>query len=147
MPTLSLLRLVVMRIAFFLLSVVFGITAWSRILAPPEMWDSVRGIAYSFLAALSLLSLIGIRFPIAMLPLLLLQFTYKVIWFAGIAYPLWQAGELPTPLADPVFRAFAIGIAVDLIAIPWAYAFSRFIVGTPGSEPGPRRVAGEPQSS
>ena len=46
---------------------------------PGFLW---HGIAMSFLGALTLLSLLGVRYLIRMLPLLIFEFVWKTIWEA-----------------------------------------------------------------
>lgn len=125
---LSTLRLLVMRIPYLLTGVLFTITAWSSLIGYWGKFEPVEGVAYSFWGALSLLALIGVRFPIKMLPVLLMQFGYKLIWIAAVGYPLLARGELDAAGQD-LFRANAIGIAIDLIAVPWLFVFKTYILG------------------
>ena len=67
------------------------------------------------------LSGLGLRYPMQMLPLLLFQFGYKVIWLIAIALPQWDAFK-STELA----QAMLIGVIVDVIAIPWLYVFMNY---------------------
>jgi hypothetical protein len=70
-----------------------------------------------------------------MLPILLLQFVYKSIWLVAVAFPLWRAGDL-NPNTSAVFQACAIGVVIDLAAIPWHYAFKRYLAPVFGREHG-----------
>ncbi len=122
---LSKMRLYVMRF-YYLLGILLAIDVWPRIIRPGTLWDPLQGVAYSFWAALSILLLFGARFPLRMLPLLLLQLFYKVVWLIGVAYPLWSAGHLD-PANSGLFKACAIGAALDLIVIPWPHVFENYI--------------------
>ena len=57
-------------------------------------------------------------------PLLLLQLVYKPLWLAVFAIPLFLKGQFPKYAVGTsvVFLTYIIG---DLIAIPFAYLFSR----------------------
>ena len=122
---LSRVRLYAMRF-YYLLGILLAIDVWPRIMNPGKPWDPLHGVAYTFWAALSLLMLFGVRFPVRMLPLLLLQLFYKVIWLVGVAYPLWSAGDLD-PAKSGLFQACAIGVVLDLIVIPWPYVFENYV--------------------
>ncbi len=123
---LSTFRLVLMRVPFVLTGVLFSITAWSTLLNHWGTFEPTEGVAYAFWGALSLIAVIGIRFPVKMLPILLLQFGYKLIWILAVGYPLYTRGELDAD-AEALFRANAIGVGLDLIAIPWFYAINEYV--------------------
>lgn len=44
--------------------------------------------------AFGLIFLLGLKSPLKFVPVLLLQLTYKTIWFAGVALPLLLKGQL-----------------------------------------------------
>ena len=123
---LSTTRLYAMRAVYLLTAIFVGIEVWPELINHGKPWDPLQGIAFSFWAALSTLMLLGVRFPARMLPLLLLQLFYKLTWLIGVAYPLWSAGHWD-PLTAEVFKACAIGAAMDLIVIPWSYVFENYL--------------------
>jgi hypothetical protein len=123
---LSTVRLYAMRFLYLLNGVVLGSDVWPAIIHRAKPWDPLHGVAFSFWAALSLLSLLGVRFPVRMLPLLFLQLFYKLTWLIGVGYPSWSAGHWD-PVASEVFKACAIGAVLDLIVIPWPYVFENYV--------------------
>ena len=126
MEEVSLLRLYAMR-ALFLLNFVFvGTFASSALIRHAGSWDPVRGVAYSFWAALALLSGLGIRHPLKMLPLLLMQLAYKTIWLVAVYVPNGSDG------GSGLFPVMAGGVIADLAIVPWTYAWSAY-VRTPGN--------------
>lgn len=125
---LSSLRLWLMRVPYFFTGVLFTFTAWSSLVGYWGEFEAVEGVAYAFWGALSLLALVGLRFPVKMLPLLLLQFGYKLIWIAAVGYPLLQRGELD-PAGMELLQANLIGAGIDLVAIPWWFAIRTYILG------------------
>ena len=118
----STLRLYVMRLVYLLNFVLLGLDVWPAILRHHGPWDPVKGVAFSFWAALSALSVLGIRYPLKMLPLLLLQFLYKAIWLMAVGLPMWA-----TVHATDLGHAMLWGIVVDLIAIPWLYVVAGYV--------------------
>lgn len=115
-------RLYLMRILYLLNFFLLGFDVWPTILHPAGVWDPVRGAAYSLWAALSVLSGLGLRYPTQMLPLLLFQFIYKMIWLSAIALPQWAALK-----STDITQAMLIGIALDLVVIPWSYVAANYI--------------------
>jgi hypothetical protein len=81
------------------------------------------GIVGSAFLAFGLISILGLRFPLKFIPILLLQFTYKMIWFIGVILPLLIKGQLPTYALIYIF-VFATYVIGDIIAIPFRLLFS-----------------------
>jgi hypothetical protein len=124
----STFRLYLMKFVYLLNFVLLGLDVWPAIFRHQGAWDPTKGVAFSFWAALSALSALGLRYPLKMVPLLLLQMFYKAVWLLAVGLPMWSAVR-----ATDLARAMVIGIFVDLIAIPWPYVVASFV-----SEPGDR---------
>ena len=124
----STFRLYLMRFVYLLNFVLLGSDVWPAIFRHQGVWDPTKGVAFSFWAALSVLSGLGLRYPLKMVPLLLLQMFYKAVWLLAVGLPMWSAVR-----ATDLAHAMVIGIVVDLIAIPWPYVVASFV-----SEPGDR---------
>lgn len=113
--------------AFYLfVFLAFGIQIWDTIITYTEVWDPLHGIAFSFWAAFAALMGLGIRYPLKMLPLVFLQLVYKSIWLLAVYLPLKSGGNL-TAEAMELFQANSIGIALDIIVIPWGYLYRNYI--------------------
>jgi hypothetical protein len=123
----SLLRLYLMRALYLLNFVFLGASVWPGLLEHgPAPWDPMHGIAVSFWAALSTLCALGLRYPLKMLPLLLMQLFYKSVWVLAVGLPLRAAGPLD-PTAAELLQVCIGGIVVDLIVIPWPYVFAIYV--------------------
>jgi len=83
----------------------------------------VFGVYGSVYLAFGLLSILALRAPLKFVSVLLLQLSYKVVWFIGVFLPILVSGEFPTYaiLHVVIFATFIIG---DLIAIPFSYVFA-----------------------
>lgn len=124
----SLGRLYVMRALFLLIVVLFGLPTWSTIIEDFGTFEPLEGVAYSFWGALCLLALVGVRYPLKMLPILLIQFLYKTIWLIAVGWPITQSGG-GDEYANAMMEAMALGVVLDLIAIPWIFAFREYVLG------------------
>ena len=106
----------------------FGALSWLEIFTHDGLWQPLPAVAFSFWAAFSTLAILGILHPLKMIPLLLVQFSYKLIWSIIVAYPLWSthhlAGSSAQELTDINFR----GAIVDLLIIPWPYVVKNYIL-------------------
>ena len=118
----STFRLYVMRALYLIVFVGLGSSVWPAVIKHQDMTDPLHGVAISFWAALSLLAGLGIRYPVKMVPLLLLQMLYKAIWLLAVALPLSSSGQ-KTTLTTPML----IGVVIDLIVIPWPYVYGTLV--------------------
>jgi hypothetical protein len=77
---------------------------------------------------MSLLAFLGLRYPVGMLPILLFEVTWKLIWIGTVAIPHLMAGDMNAAAREVLINcSFVVLIAV----IPWRYAWRRY-VRTPG---------------
>jgi hypothetical protein len=56
-----------------------------------------------------------------MIPLLLVQISYKLIWLIIVAFPLWSANHLTGSSARGLAEVNLKSIVIDLLVIPWSY--------------------------
>lgn len=84
----------------------------------------IFGVFGSVYVAFGLVSILGLRSPLKFSPVLFLQLSYKIVWFAGVALPLVLKGQFPVHgyVFTAIFLSFVIG---DLIAIPFSYIFGK----------------------
>ncbi|MGD0070356.1 MAG: hypothetical protein ABSB71_02205 [Candidatus Bathyarchaeia archaeon] len=94
------------------------------LLGIPTEEPIIAGMAYSVWLAFGILSIFGLRSPLKFVPVLLLQFTYKVVWFIAVIAPKAVSGDLPSfaITMSAIFVTFVIG---DIIVIPWRYLLSK----------------------
>jgi len=78
-------------------------------------------------AAYSLLSIIGIFYPLKMLPLVLFEIIYKILWLIVVAYPLWAASQLWSSPAAEMTKAF-LWVVLPIVATPWKYVVEKYIL-------------------
>jgi len=122
----SAFRLYVLRAGYLLLVVGLGSRIWPLMIHHAKPWDLMHGVANSMLAALSAMAVLGLRYPLKMLPLLFFEVAWKTIWLTIIALPLWNAHRMDADTADTA-QACLMGV-IFLIVIPWDYVFTNFMM-------------------
>jgi hypothetical protein len=132
MNEVSPLRLYALRATYLLIVVGVGLSIWPLLLDAPERVEHFRGVTWCLLGTVALLALLGLRYPLKMLPLLLFELTWKLIWVITIGLPLRSAGQLTGEFNETWF-ANVLGLVIFSIAIPWGYVIRRYI-----REPGDR---------
>jgi hypothetical protein len=118
----SVLRLYVMRGMYLLNCVLVGSGVWVSFIQRQEPWNPVPGVAFSFWAALAGVSALGIRYPLAMLPVIFMQLFYKTFWLLAVYLPLRAVGR-----STDLTQGMLIGIVLEIVVIPWPYAFAHYI--------------------
>ena len=94
-------RLYLLRAGYLIIAVGLGIEIWPVIVNHKPEWEIMHGVASCMLGALAVMAVIGLRYPLRMLPILLFEMTWKTIWLIAVALPLWQAGASTPPPPRP----------------------------------------------
>ena len=123
--TVPLWRLYVLRAFFAILAVGQGSIQLPLFFHHPH-WTVTSGAAHSFLLALALLSLAGIRYPLQMLPLLVYEVLWKLIWLLGFALPLWLNNQFDGETHKSFFEIAPVVIIIPFI--PWGYVYSNYVM-------------------
>jgi hypothetical protein len=93
-----------------------------------------EGVTLSLLTATSLLAFAGVRYPIKLLPLLLVESAWKLLWLALVALPRALAGNVDAATFDGVVNCSLV--VVILAVTPWRYVWKTYL-----RAPGDRRLA------
>jgi hypothetical protein len=125
-PELSLLRLYTLRAMYLLIGLAQGSQTWPAILHHTKPWDMWHGVGMSFLGALTALSLLGVRCPVRMLPLLIFELAWKLLWVVAIWLPLWLAHRVDADNAD-VFLSIFLGVVLVPLVLPWGYVWKKYV--------------------
>jgi hypothetical protein len=142
MQDVSTLRLTALRGAYLLIALGMGLQIWPLILRHPTDVAHMTGVVRGMLGALTLLSLLGLRYPLKVLPLLFFELGWKTVWVLAFGLPLWWAGGLDAGTAETL-RACLLGVVVVPLVIPWGYVRRHYIAtpGDPWRAPAPRTRA------
>ncbi|HTT97508.1 MAG TPA: hypothetical protein VMF58_05625 [Rhizomicrobium sp.] len=121
----SLFRLYTLRGTYLLIAAAMGTQIWPLVFSHRHWDDLMHGVAVSMLAAITALCLIGLRYPLKMLPLLFVELAWKTIWVLAMGLPLWRAGQMDANAQDDM-TACLMG-AIFLIVIPWGYVWRHYV--------------------
>lgn len=127
-------RLYLLRATYLLIAVGLAFMVWPGLIYHTNAWAPKNGDTFGLLAGIQVLAVVGIRYPLKMLPLLLFELTWKSIWLVTIAFPLWRADQIDPGTFESI-QACAMGVVICAIAIPWPYVLAHFV-----REPGDRWV-------
>jgi len=126
MNEVSTFRLYLLRAMYALIAVGLAIQEWPVIVSPPAGLSLLNTVVRSVLVAVSLLALLGVRYPLKMLPLLFFELLWKTIWVLVFGLPLWSAGRLDPNSRETLF-ACLMGVVLVPLVIPWGYVLRQYI--------------------
>lgn len=144
MTEVSPIRLWAMRAMYLIMVVGIGLTIWPLIVNHGPGLPRMTGVALALLGTIGLLALLGLRYPLQMIPLLLVELTWKVVWLAAFALPRWRGGTIDEAMRTTVFET-SLG-AVLIVVIPWRYVWANY-VARPGDPWRLRRSANEGETA
>jgi hypothetical protein len=116
-----------LRFGYLFMVVGLAIVKWPLLPRAHEL-PPYEGVTLCLLTAMSLLALAGLRYPLQLIPILLFEVLWKLIWLSLVALPQALNGPL-----DPLTREITINCAfvvVIIATVPWR-TLSRFIRQSP----------------
>lgn len=120
MSEVSTVRLYLLRAMYLLISVGLALNIWPLIISPPTLNANANTVVWSLLGGLALVSLLGLRYPLQMLPVLIFELVWKVIWVVAFAVPMWMGPGLDAYAAETLF-ACGMGVVLVPLVLPWGY--------------------------
>jgi len=125
MTELPLWRLHALRACYLIMAVGLGVFVWPVVishLAAPLLGGAT---ANSLLAGIGALSILGLFHPLRMLPLLLFEVTWKAIFLAFYALPLWRSGSVDEASLANIQAVLVVVIFLPLI--PWRHVWATYL--------------------
>jgi hypothetical protein len=126
-----------LRTVYLIIAVGLGLVIWPGVIHHAKPWGLMQGFVNCMLAAFGLLCALGIRYPLQMLPVLLWELCWKVLWLIVVALPAWRAGPLDQAMLENLIE-IAVVVIIP-VAMPWGYVFNTYL-----RQPGDRWVSAKP---
>jgi hypothetical protein len=124
-PRLPTWRLNVMRIGYSVMFVGLMVKKWPEMLNHAD-WELMEGTVVTMLVAMSVLALLGLRYPQRMLPILLFEVGWKLTWLGTVALPLWLDGNLTGPTLEQANKV--LWVAIVIVVVPWRHVVRQFVL-------------------
>ena len=121
------INIYLLRLMFLLMVIFLGWDSWKHIFMFKGPWNPADAMNWCVWATFATFAILGIVNPLKMLPLVMLEVFYKVLWLLLVAYPLWHTNHLIGSSAEGMAGAF-IWVILPIVATPWGYAFKRFVL-------------------
>ncbi len=141
MSDVSTFRLYLLRAMYVFMVVGLSIFKLAPAILHPENLSPQDSVVISVLGGFALLAVLGIRYPLKMLPLLFFEFVWKAIWLLVFGLPLLLSGRLG-PETTETLTGVLMGVVLVPLVTPWGYVLERYV-----RAPGDRWVASGRQAS
>jgi len=125
-PQVSLFRLYTLRACYFIMAVGLGSFIWPVVIHHTNQLATTHGAQFALLAGLGATAVLGLRYPLQMLPLLLFELIWKAIYLIAFAMPLWSAHQITAAAAGDIKACLMVVIFIPLI--PWRYVFAQYVL-------------------
>jgi hypothetical protein len=120
----ALWQLNVLRAGYLFMGGGLAIIKWPLLFEHPA-WGLAEGTKECLLIAMSFLALLGLRYPLRMLPVLLFEVTWKLLWLGLVALPAWVDNDLEGTTRTQTGTVLLVVIIIAVI--PWRYVFAQFV--------------------
>jgi hypothetical protein len=123
---LPLYRLYLLRASYALIGLVQGGQTWTAIFHHTKTWTMWHGVSMALIGAFTALCLLGIRYPVKMLPLMIFELGWKLLWVLAAWLPLYLAHSVDADTAKQFFP-IALGVVIVPLVLPWGYIWKTYV--------------------
>lgn len=122
---LPLYRLHLMRAGYAFMGVGLVIFRVPDLFVHEEPWPLQESLIVCILTAMAVLALLGLRHPIKLLPILLFESLWKLIWLAVVALPALLAGDVDEAMMEMVVNCALVVLVIAVV--PWGYVWRHYV--------------------
>ena len=121
-------RLHAMRAGYALMGIGLVVVKWPLVINYDQSFPLYEGVVAVLLTAMSLLTFMGLRYPIRLLPILIFECLWKLIWLGVVALPAATAGSVDTAMSKVLVNCSLV--VLILAVVPWGYVWRHYVVAT-----------------
>ncbi|MEP7332723.1 MAG: hypothetical protein ABI692_11585 [Terracoccus sp.] len=122
---LRLWQLNLMRVGYFVMGVLLAVVKWP-LLFEGKTWGLAEGTVLCMLVAMSVLALLGLRYPQRMLPILIFEVAWKLTWLGLVALPAWLNDTMDQPLRTQAAKV--LWVVIVIAVIPWRPVIRQYLL-------------------
>jgi hypothetical protein len=122
---LALWQLNLLRVGYLVMGGGLAVYKWPLLFAD-KPWGLAQGTVECLLVAMSVLALLGLRHPQRMLPILLFEVAWKLLWLGVVALPAWLDNQLDSATREQTAKV--LWVAIIIAVIPWRYVLTHYVL-------------------
>src|SRR3954470_2261882 len=119
----SLVRLYVMRLMYLVVALGIGAMVLPTLINHD---GTTEGLVTCLLGGVGLLALLGLRYPLQMVPLLMCEFVWKTMWVLDFGLPKLLSHQLTGDFAADL-KGTMVGVVLMPLVIPWGYVWHHYV--------------------
>ena len=119
----SLVRLYVMRLMYLVLALGIGALVLPTLI---NHGAATEGLETCLLGGIGLLAIVGLKYPLQMVPLLIFEFVWKTMWVLDFGLPKLWANKLTGDFAYDL-KSTMVGVVLMPLVIPWGYVWRHYV--------------------
>ncbi|WP_100914853.1 hypothetical protein [Pseudoalteromonas spongiae] len=119
-------RIYLLRAMYAFIAFGLGVTTLPDIVSGSGQPADSDTVINAILMGFCLLSLLGVKYPLKMLPVLLLELVWKVFWLLVYALPMYLNNSLDE-YAQELVLACAMGVILTPLVLPWGYLITHYL--------------------
>jgi hypothetical protein len=123
---LPLWRLHLLRVGYLVMGLGLAVVKWPVVIGYDRSMPLFEGVVAVILTAMSLLAFLGLRYPIRLLPILLFECLWKIIWLGVVALPAVAAGDVDAAMQEVIVNCLVV--VIIFAVVPWRYVWQRYVV-------------------
>jgi len=121
----SLWQLNLLRVGYLVISGGLAVVKWP-LLFTHGPWELKEGTVECMLVAMSVLALMGLRYPLRLLPILLFEVAWKLTWLGVVALPLWLDDKLDGATIEQA--GTVLWVVIIIAVIPWRHVLAQYVM-------------------
>jgi hypothetical protein len=121
---LSLTRLNLLRAGFLFMGLGLVLVKWP-LLPEAHTMPLYEGVTLCLLVAMSLLAFLGLRYPVKLLPVLLFETAWKILWLGLVALPRSISGNVDAAMSEVIVNCSLV--VVIIVVIPWRSVWRSYV--------------------
>ncbi|WP_222266406.1 hypothetical protein [Modestobacter marinus] len=123
---LPLWRVNLMRVGYAVMGIGLAVVKWPDVIGYDPSMPLYEGVVAVLLTAMSVLALLGLRYPVRLLPILLFEVLWKLIWLTVVAAPVVAAGDMDEAMSEVIVNCSLVVVIVAVV--PWRHVWRRYVV-------------------
>ena len=122
---LALWQLNLLRVGYLVMGGGLAVYKWPLLFAD-KPWGLAQGTVECLLVAMSILALLGLRHPQRMLPILLFEVAWKLLWLGVVALPAWLDNQLDSATREQTAKV--LWVVIIIAVIPWRHVLTHYVL-------------------
>jgi hypothetical protein len=119
-------RLNLLRLAYLIMAVGLGSFMIPKLSGATDQFVAANGIKTAMLVGFAALAALGLRYPLQMLPLMLLEFVFKITYLTAYYWPIQAAGRVTPEIWRDAGACMMAVIFIPLL--PWDYIVRHYVL-------------------